>query len=78
MGDWRAAAACRGMNPDVFHPAKDDQAAIDAALAVCDVCPVRPLCLRHALEENETRGIWGGQTERQRDRLRLKMNERAS
>ena len=37
-----------------------------AALAVCNVCPVREDCLEHALETNERFGVWGGTTEKER------------
>ena len=64
---WRQRAACRGIDPDVFYPATDEEA--DEAKAVCDQCPVRQLCLEHALASRERDGVWGGLTERERRRL---------
>lgn len=42
------------------------------ALEVCSTCPVKLQCLRYSLEW-EPFGIWGGMTERQRQRLRLEL-----
>ncbi|MDA8288854.1 MAG: WhiB family transcriptional regulator [Actinomycetota bacterium] len=66
-GTWRQRAACRGIDPDVFYPASDEEA--EEAKAVCDVCPVRQLCLEHALNNREREGVWGGLTERERRRI---------
>lgn len=69
---WRKLAACRNINPDVFHPwptgivsnrdrspqAQREQAA--AAIVVCNICPVRPECLDFALASDQRDGVWGG------------------
>lgn len=64
---WRKAAACRGLDPDIFYPASDDEA--EEAKAVCGVCPARQACLEYALANRERDGIWGGATERERRRM---------
>ena len=64
---WRQRAACRGVNPDVFYPASDEDA--EPAKAICNACPVRQACLEHALATRERDGIWGGATERERRRI---------
>jgi WhiB family redox-sensing transcriptional regulator len=64
---WRKRAACRGLDPEVFYPASDEEA--EEAKAICGECPVRQLCLEHALAHRERDGIWGGLTERERRRL---------
>ena len=64
---WRQRAACRGVDPDIFYPASDEEA--DEAKAVCGVCPVREACLEYALVNRERDGVWGGATERERRRL---------
>ncbi len=64
---WRQAAACRGLDPDIFYPVSDDEA--DEAKAVCGVCPVRQACLEYALANRERDGVWGGATERERRRI---------
>jgi WhiB family redox-sensing transcriptional regulator len=64
---WRQHAACRGLDPEVFYPATDEDA--EEAKAVCAQCPVRQLCLEHALARRERDGVWGGMTERERRRI---------
>lgn len=64
---WRDQAACRGIDPEVFYPATDDEA--EPAKYVCDQCPVREPCLEHALSVREKEGVWGGCTERERRRI---------
>lgn len=64
---WRKRAACRGLDPEVFYPASDEEA--EEAKAICGECPVRQLCLEHALTHRERDGVWGGLTERERRRL---------
>ena len=64
---WRQHAACRGIDPDVFHPVSDEDA--EEAKAICALCPVRHMCLEHALVNREREGVWGGLTDRERRRL---------
>jgi AraC-like DNA-binding protein len=53
-------AACRGMDPDLYHP--DSGRPTDLALARCAECPVRLACLAVALraEDKESRSGWCG------------------
>ncbi|MFZ0060174.1 MAG: WhiB family transcriptional regulator [Acidimicrobiales bacterium] len=64
---WRQRAACRGLDPEVFHPLSDEEA--EDAKAVCARCPVRQMCLEHAIVHREREGVWGGLTERERRRM---------
>jgi WhiB family redox-sensing transcriptional regulator len=64
---WRQKSACRGLDPDVFFPSSDEEA--EEPKAVCAMCPVRQLCLEHALAYREYDGVWGGFTERERRRM---------
>ena len=64
---WRQAAACQGVDPEVFYPFSDEEAG--AAKAVCGRCPVRQPCLEFALTSRERDGVWGGATERERRRM---------
>lgn len=64
---WRQHAACRGVEPDIFYPATDEEA--EVAKAVCAVCPVRQPCLEYALTSRERDGVWGGATEKERRRI---------
>ena len=64
---WRQRAACRGVDPDVFYPASDEEA--EEPTAICRVGPVREACLEYALANRERDGVWGGATERERRRI---------
>lgn len=64
---WRQRSACRGLDPEIFYPAADEEA--DEAKAICGICPVRQMCLEHALMAREREGVWGGLTERERRRV---------
>jgi WhiB family redox-sensing transcriptional regulator len=69
MGSWREQARCRGVDPQAFHPAEEDDAAAAEAKAICDLCPVREPCLEYAISAREKDGVWGGLTARERRRL---------
>ncbi|HEX9993804.1 MAG TPA: WhiB family transcriptional regulator [Acidimicrobiales bacterium] len=64
---WRDAAACRGLDPEIFYPVSDEEA--DQAKSVCSGCAVRQACLEHALGARERDGVWGGATEKERRRI---------
>ncbi len=64
---WRQRGACRGLDPEIFYPASDEEA--DEAKAVCAECQVRKACLEFALDTREAEGIWGGTTARERRRV---------
>jgi WhiB family redox-sensing transcriptional regulator len=72
--DWRTLAACRGLDPELFFPARGDSFAARNAQAVCATCPVAEQCLEFAIEVGETEGIWGGLSGRQ---LRAEKRRRA-
>ena len=74
--DWSTQAACRGLDPLIFYPATDEEA--EVAKAVCATCPVQEECLEHAIERREHNGVWGGATERERQRIiRRRRRQRA-
>ena len=73
---WSTRAACRGLDPLVFFPATDEEAA--RAKAVCMACDVRELCLEHALGTREREGVWGGCTEQERRRIIRRRRRAAS
>lgn len=64
---WRQHSACKGVDPDIFYPASDEEA--EVAKAVCGQCPVRQPCLEYALGTRERDGVWGGATEKERRRI---------
>jgi WhiB family redox-sensing transcriptional regulator len=71
--DWRAVAACRDTDPDLFFPVGTTGPAIEqieAAKAVCRECEAQQPCLEFALTSNQDSGIWGGTSEEERRKLR--------
>ena len=71
--DWRADAACRDEDPELFFPLGDTGPAllqIEDAKAVCRSCIVVSECLTWALESGQDSGIWGGMSETERRSLR--------
>jgi WhiB family transcriptional regulator, redox-sensing transcriptional regulator len=72
---WRRHAACRGLDPEIFYPALDDD--VEDAKAVCASCVVQERCLEFALQVREKDGVWGGATEKERRRI-LRQRRRAS
>jgi WhiB family redox-sensing transcriptional regulator len=71
VNDWHARAACRGRDVRLWFPRPGDVFAVTVAKAVCRACPVRAECLADALARPpfDVVGIWGGTTERDRERL---------
>ena len=71
--DWRRAAACKDVDPDLFFPVGVTGPAIEhiaSAKAVCATCPVQPDCLEFALTTNQEYGVWGGASEEERRAMR--------
>jgi WhiB family redox-sensing transcriptional regulator len=67
--NWRSAAACRFVDPDLFFPVSSSDASLEQAAeakAICAGCPVRRQCLAFALRTRQVHGIWGGLTEGER------------
>ncbi len=67
-GGWQHQAACRGMDTQLFFPARGE--ASPEAEAACADCPVRLDCAEFAIGSGQRFGIWGGTSERQRRRIR--------
>ena len=65
-GDWITQAACRGQDPNRWHPHRGDRITSAAAVAVCETCPVARDCLDYAVSNRIDYGIWGGLSERGR------------
>ena len=64
---WNDQAACRGLDPEIFYPVSEEEAA--RAKAVSGQCAVQQACLEHALGSRERDGVWGGATEKERRRI---------
>jgi WhiB family redox-sensing transcriptional regulator len=61
--DWMRDAACRGVPTEIFYrPAGGHH----QARRICETCPVREECARHAVIRPEPFGYWGMMTERAR------------
>lgn len=71
LPDW-TRASCRGVIPGLFFPEVGDMATVAAAKQVCKDCPIREACLRFALDNNETLGVWGGATAKERRRMKAR------
>jgi WhiB family transcriptional regulator, redox-sensing transcriptional regulator len=67
---WMQLAACQGVPTETMFPSQG--ADVRTAKAICADCPVTAPCLEYALTTGQHYGIWGGQSERQRVRLRRK------
>ncbi|MFF5256933.1 WhiB family transcriptional regulator [Streptomyces leeuwenhoekii] len=77
--NWRAHAACREEDPDLFFPIGTTGLAllqIEEAKAVCRRCPVRKHCLQWALESGQEYGVWGGTDEDERRRMKRRAARR--
>lgn len=71
---WFRQAACRGMDPDLWHPRRGEDSR--NAKRICQNCPVRVECLAHAVYSFEDVGVWGGRSERERRAIRREMHRR--
>lgn len=55
---WMDAAACKGMDTNIFYPT--EPAGIPAAKAICRTCPVSSDCFQWALDVRDEHAILGG------------------
>jgi hypothetical protein len=73
LDDWRARAACRGVDPEIFFPVAETGPVLARqeahALSYCARCPVVAECLTFALAKIPY-GIAGGMTALQRAELK--------
>lgn len=72
--EWQAFAACKGLT-DWFFVERGGQGA-SRAKRICAGCPVQEQCLDFAVRNNETMGIWGGKSERERRAIRRQLHRR--
>jgi WhiB family redox-sensing transcriptional regulator len=71
--DWSDRAACLREEPELFFRIGHASPAlkqIEEAKVVCLRCLVIDACLRFALEDGLTAGVWGGLTEDERRALK--------
>lgn len=67
---WMDDAECAHTDPELWFPERGGPA--QAAIRICNNCPVRVQCLDYAMSEHLPFGIWGGATQRQIAQLRRK------
>lgn len=68
--NWKAQAACRNADPELFWPEKDTPPArIQQAKQICAGCPAKEFCLNEAYRINEWDAICGGLTGEERQQL---------
>ncbi len=52
-----------------MFPDQDDYRGVAVAKFVCSGCVVKVECLESALDRAEPHGVWGGQTEKERQKV---------
>lgn len=72
-GDWREQALCAQTDSEAFFPEKGGSTR--EAKKVCLSCEVRDECLEAALYNDERFGVWGGLTERERRKLKKRIEQ---
>ena len=65
---WRETALCAQIGPEFFFPAPGSSTR--EAKRLCNACEGRLACLEYALAHDERFGVWGGLSEKERERLR--------
>jgi len=65
--EWVDEAICAQVDPEIFFPEKGGSTR--EAKSICSRCNVREQCLQYALDHDERFGIWGGMSERARNRM---------
>lgn len=66
--DWKQRGRCAETDPESFFP--DQGGTARPAKQVCQGCEVIAQCLQYALTHDEKYGVWGGMSERERNRLK--------
>lgn len=70
---WRQYAHCLDTDTDDFFVT--NQGAQKAIIeAECNKCLVVEACLKYALRRRETNGVWGGTTDKERQRMLRRAN----
>ena len=67
--EWFDEAACRGLDPNLFFPERNEMADVAKALKVCYRCPHQTACLEWAINNGETYGVWGGTSASERGKI---------
>jgi WhiB family transcriptional regulator, redox-sensing transcriptional regulator len=67
---WQSQALCRWHRTEQFF--RSPTADISAVKVACGACPVRQECLAYALGDETLQVVWGGSTERERERRAMR------
>jgi len=73
---WQQEAECLKYNTSIFYPIDEIDAEIPKK--ICKTCIVQAYCLEYALEKGEPEGVWGGTSERERERILRNRTQRSS
>ncbi|MER5181167.1 WhiB family transcriptional regulator [Streptomyces sp. NPDC002896] len=65
---WQEQALCAQTGGDFFFP--EPGSSVREAKSICRLCEIRSECLEYALDNDERFGVWGGLSEKERQRLR--------
>ncbi|MDI3385392.1 WhiB family transcriptional regulator [Streptomyces sp. B-S-A8] len=65
---WLDLALCAQTGAAFFFP--EPGSSVREAKQICQACEGRAACLEYALANDERFGVWGGLSEKERDRLR--------
>jgi WhiB family transcriptional regulator, redox-sensing transcriptional regulator len=65
--EWMERGLCGEVDGDAWFPEKGGSTYMPKK--ICRACPVRSECLDYAMEHGERHGVWGGLSERERNRL---------
>lgn len=58
--EWYHLSVCQGMNTNHFYDDYESDPLFASVMdSICLACPVRSMCLREGVENNEY-GLWGG------------------
>lgn len=72
MPRFDASAICTQVDPETWFPPKGGDPR--PAKLLCQGCPWLAECLQYALARPELHGVWGGTSERDRNRIRRERN----
>ena len=74
---WMSKGSCVGIDPELFFPEVGAAADVRYLKRLCRECVVLNDCRDYATARPELLGIWGGQSERTRQRNRQRCREAA-
>jgi WhiB family redox-sensing transcriptional regulator len=66
--DWLKEAKCKKMDTSVFFPRTSEDSML--AKSICADCSVKQECLKYAIDNDISYGVWGGLSESTRRTIR--------